>query len=367
MQVKWSFKKVLASSVMALLLANSAYAIPRAPCDPKPSKDVCCEEPKPGPFAFSFPKDMNLTCPRDFYVRAEFLAMQAQEDGLNYGIVDGSTAGTLPLTNGNVLGFSSGHHDWDWDFGFRLGMGFHLNHDAWNVDVSWLWYNMNQEVSTRVESGACIIPLFAPAQSSVPNASHESASSRWHLAMNVFDVALGKPHHISRYMVMSPHFGLRGAWIDQDLAWRYSGSFNSVGSAKSTAKNDFWGIGSRAGIQTDWILGADWHLIANLSVSSLFGKFDVDQHFPGTNGYDYKDGFFRNTTNMEIQTGIAWGTHFSNNCYHVTLQALYEFHHWTNQLWTRITQDSAATHLSDNVSRGDLSINGVSVRCQFDF
>src|ERR1700690_570923 len=72
MHLKWNnaFNRVLASSVAALMATTSLHAIPRDPCEP-PAPPVCCEEPKPGPFAFAYPFDMNLNCPKDFYVHVD--------------------------------------------------------------------------------------------------------------------------------------------------------------------------------------------------------------------------------------------------------------------------------------------------------
>ncbi len=366
MQIKRSFKKALTTTGLALLLSNTAYAIPKGPCDPKPSKDVCCEDPKPGPFAFSFPKDMSLSCPMDFYFRGDFLAMQPQEDGLDYAITD-STPGSAPINTGNVHGYSTSHRSWSWDFGFRLGIGCYMNHDAWNTEMNWFWFKLSEENSVHTETGSGLIPLWKITQSGVPAANHDRASSRWHFSMNVFDILMGKPYHVSRHMILNPHFGLRAAWIDQDYIARYSGSFGGDLDTKTTAKNDFWGVGLRSGIRSEWLMGANFRLLANLSFSSLFGKFDITQHAPGTNGYDYIDDFYRNVMNMEMQAGVAWGIFFNNNRHYFSMQAMYEFHHWFDQNWMRITQGGSPTFISDVVSRGDLSLNGVSIRLQFDF
>src|SRR5262249_48947809 len=145
MHLNWKYpiSKVLASSVAAILATTSVYAIPKGPCDTKP--DVCCEEPKPGPFAFAYPLDMNITCPRDFYVFVEGLAFQAKQDGMEFAINNaygGLTTPTHGIANGEVLGFSNNHRDWDYNPGLRVGIGFYLDHDAWNVDFAWTWVNI---------------------------------------------------------------------------------------------------------------------------------------------------------------------------------------------------------------------------------
>ena len=70
------FKKIslaLISSVAVLLTANAFAEIPAEPCEEKP--DVCCKDPAPGPFAFSYAKELSLSCPKDFYFNAIILKL----------------------------------------------------------------------------------------------------------------------------------------------------------------------------------------------------------------------------------------------------------------------------------------------------
>ncbi len=84
MHFNWNLStlRVLASSFVALTASTSLYAIPKGPCEAK-APDVCCDEPKPGPFAFAYPTDMGLSCPRDFYVHVDGLLMQANKTAWN--------------------------------------------------------------------------------------------------------------------------------------------------------------------------------------------------------------------------------------------------------------------------------------------
>ena len=69
--------------LIGILVSCLTFAIPKEPCE-KPM-DVCCEEAV-GPFAFSYPKDVGLSCPRNFYLHGEFLWMKPSEEGLEYAI-----------------------------------------------------------------------------------------------------------------------------------------------------------------------------------------------------------------------------------------------------------------------------------------
>ena len=127
MNKKWQFLFKLMAPLIIALVASSAYAIPKGPCNEKP--EVCCEEPHSGPFAFCYAKDMDLACPQDFYLNVEFLVMQPKLEGLEYAVTqtntDNSNGLVFPLSGGNMQGFSTGSHDWDWDFAkYKKGQPF---------------------------------------------------------------------------------------------------------------------------------------------------------------------------------------------------------------------------------------------------
>ncbi len=390
MHLKWnkSFGRVLASSVAVLLTTTSLNAIPRDPCE-QPPPPVCCEEPRPGPFAFAYPFDMDLNCPRDFYFHVDGLAMQAKEDGLDFGIQDSSTpAAGVPITNGVVEGFSGDNHDFDYNPGVRVGIGFYLDHDAWNLDFEWTWLNITnyQHANANTALGA-VLPLWALGSGTPQAQIGARTSSRWDVRYNTLDVSLGKPHYVSRYLVMNPFFGLRAGWIYQHYSVRYGGQATGpLGSSSGTSTtnhndNDFWGVGARAGLNSDWILGKGWCLFGNIAASMLFGKFEIDQHYtlPGANseGYDLDYDFYQNVPNFEIALGIAWGKYFNKKRNHVALRAAYEFHEWWDQNNLRkffsggtgtpaTGTTSTGIYTNDVVSRGNFTLNGFSLSLQFD-
>ncbi len=388
MHLKWNnaFSRVLASSVAAFMATTSLYAIPRDPCEPPPPP-VCCEEPRPGPFAFAYPFDMDLNCPRDFYVHVDGLAMQAKQDGMEFVIQDSSTPATSsPITNGKVEGFSGNNRDWDYNPGLRFGFGFYLDHDAWNLDFNWTYLNItNYKHANASTSGGVVLPLWELGMGTPSNQVGARSSATWDASYNTFDISLGKPYYVSRYLVFNPHFGARAAWIDQHFSVDYAGAA-SLGTAGGTrtihhGDNDFWGIGARAGVDTDWILGKGWCLFGNIATSMVFGKFKVQQNLtlPGAaaDGFNIQNDFYQNAPNLEMALGIGWGKYFNKKRNHVGLRAAYEFHEWWDQLYMRkffsgatgAVGGVAATtgiYSSDTVSRGNFSLNGFSLKLQFD-
>lgn len=375
------FGRVLASSVVALLASTSLYAIPKGPCD-APAPDACCDEPKPGPFGFAFPMDMQLSCPRDFYVRVDGLAFQAKQDGMEFALIDTNGSGSGPITHGRVEGFSNDHTDWDYNPGVRVGIGFFLDHDAWNLDFTWTWLNITDyKHANATTSGGVAIPQWILGAGTPAAQIGTRSSAVWDADYDTIDLRLGKPFHISRYVVFNPHFGARIGWIDQHFSCDYNGTGNSTRTIHH-ADNDFWGVGARAGIDTDWILGKGWCLFGNISGSMLFGRFEIDQNMTiptgsSADGFDIKYDFYQNVPNFEMALGIGWGQYFDNNRYHVALRAAYEFVEWFDQLNLRKfssgstgisggSASSTGSYANDTVSRGNLTLNGFSFRVQLD-
>ncbi len=393
MHFNWN-KRVLASSFAVLSMATSLYAIPKGPCD-RQVEEVCCETPKPGPFAFSYPMDLGINCPRDFYVHVDGLAFQAKQDGMEFAIEDTSSSvgvPTSPITYGKVIGFSNDNSDWDYNPGMRFGLGFFLDHDAWEIDFDWTWVNItNYKHGDATTAGSGLIPLWVlgsgtPAVTpgtAGPNIYGVHSSAVWKAHYNTLDLSLGKPYHISRYVIFNPHFGIRGGWIDQHFSVDYQGYIGAANRTIHHGKNNFWGIGARAGLDTDWIVGKGWCLFANMSASMMASKFEIHQNMvlptvgsTTGDGYDLEFDYYQNVPNVEMALGIAWSKYFDKNKYRIGLRAAYEFIEWWDQLNMRKFYDGIGTsstasasqigYGNDTVSRGNLTLNGFSLRLQLD-
>jgi Legionella pneumophila major outer membrane protein precursor len=354
---------------MLLAIATNVFAIPQDPCAPK---DVCCEEPSPGPFAFSYSKDVGLACPRNFYAHGEFLWMKGSEEGLEYAMDNDSTAigapNVFPLVNGKIKSFSRESDEWDWSPGFRVGLGFFALHDYWNFQADWTYIRFKSDSEVNNGGTGFLLPLFYPALAN-PTNDHinlTNASARWSGDYSTFDIMCGKPYHVSRYYVSNPMFGIRASWIDQDYLIRYYQNNNSKRIVH--AKNDFWGVGLRGYYEGQFLLGSGWALYGKTAFAILFGKFDLTQNSDNPTQsvispnnliyeYDTAECFYRVLPNAEVSMGIAWSNFMDNNKYLVTLKIGYEFHYWwkQNQMRRFFSSDPVS---SKRVSRGDLAFNG---------
>lgn len=355
--------------VATLFLATYTFAIPKGPCESK--KEICCDKATPGPFAFAYPKDIGLSCPHDLTFYADFLWMQAKEDGLEYAITqtDG-IANDFPLKGGDLVGYSTDDHSWDWNYGVRVGFSFLLDHDAWCINAEWTYIRIKEDSDSHLISGAGVfLPFFLPPSLTLSGSNHLDVSQRWTGNYNSINIALGKPYHISRYVIFSPFFGIRATWVEQHKTSRYSGAFSTGSDLEEKGKNDFWGIGATAGVLSEWLLGAGWQLFGNLGASLLYSHFDVDQEvYAGGDVYtSIERDFYSNVPTMDIQMGIRWNYKFGKDQYRFGLKAAYEFHHlWGMNRFRRFVDPTAPSSNVDLGSR-DLSFTGFSFGLLFDF
>ena len=92
------------------------------------------------------------------FVFTEWLYWQANETGLSYAINNPD----FDLLDDTITG--SGHTaqpKFDWHSGIRLGLGYNIPHDDWDVEFVWTWYEdqANNNQSSPGESPT-IFPLF---------------------------------------------------------------------------------------------------------------------------------------------------------------------------------------------------------------
>lgn len=313
---------------------------------------------KPGPFSFAYPKDVGLKNPRDVYFYTQGLAFQAEQDGLDFMIKNKDSSGTL-LTDAEVKSFSD--KGWDYSLGGRIGIGTYLNHDAWNFDLNWTWLRATNKSYNRTGT---LLPLWH-GDTSVSNISARgSCNAAWDCYYSVVDAKLGKPHHISRKVIFNPNYGLRLAIINQNLRTD-SDSNPSTGTTRALfdGQNDFWGLGARIGLDTEWLINPCWRFYCNAGASLLAGTFKTSQKmdYPSASSsktnFDYN--FHMNVPNMDLGLGIQWGTYLRDKEYYLSLQAGYEFQIWWNQLHLRrlSIEKSSAT---------DFSLNGFTLKLQLD-
>lgn len=326
-------------------------------------------------------------------VRVDFLLWSADEDGLEYGtkMIATPLIGAASDTKTRLLDL-----DFEWNPGFRLGAGAIFdNFDCWELDLTWTHMNNHAHgessakgIESQVGNVDTIISPWVNLLFELrAGASH--AKAHWEVDYNTLDLDFGKKVNLGRRFIIGPHFGFRGAWIDQDYRVKYNSVF-LLGEGQPLfkrhvtfkAKNDFAAFGLRGGTELMCLFCKNWHLFSELSANILYGKFHVrmknkhDQGLgegdtpPAPLNFSAKEHFLRVRLNFEEAIGFGYDAFFHKDQYRLRLRAAYELSQWLNQnelFYTFYFRGQDTISSVPIRSQGDLSFHGIRLSAQFDF
>lgn len=306
----------------------------------------------------------------DVFVTGDIFLWQSHENGLAYAF-DSEDSESV------ILDGKAETPDFDWDFGFRLGLGYNIPHDGWDVYAYWTHFHNNAHDEELAPLGGALFPaLMNPAANlTIPlpvGSLCSEAEEHWHLHMNIADLQVGREFFVSKWLTLRPSIGLRSAWIRQkfDVEYEFINTVNSLlgTEVEIEMKNKYWGLGLRTGLDTQWGLGSGWSLYGDMGVSLLYGFFHIDQseHNGGIERLDVDSSFHLGRAMTDLALGLRWEENFSNDEYRILLQFGWEHMMFfgQNQLMTFVDGSLPGNFVSN---QGDLTIQGWTLAGRFDF
>ena len=273
---------------------------------------------------------------------ADLLVWCAQESGADNWAVVIATSGSKTSCDIKETRFN-------WNAGFRAGLGYGMRHDQWDTQLYYTRFctQGNEHVSANPDT------VFSPFLGNffVNNSTgaglsgivYEKASVRWTVHFNMFDWELGRGFWVSKALSLRPFIGLKGGWIYQSIHSKWQNPHVSASQLFNTGtenlKNDFWGVGPCGG------LSMKWNLIAcPCQCFSLFGDFSGALMY----GHWIFEDVYKNDINQEIVIktshlksaatmvrtlmGLGWDTNFSQDRFHFSVKLGYEMQFWLDQL-----------------------------------
>lgn len=258
----------------------------------------------------------------------------------------------------------------DWDWGFRVGLGYTMPHDRWNVTAMWDHLHVGASESTGAGwsgfgglagGGLAVVNGTATTATSLPVSSH------WHLGYDAVDLMMKRDFQFSKWVCVAPSVGLRSAWIYQNQSYTFGKG--TATSAEMKSKNHFWGLGIRAGVDSVWGMGRGWSIYGGAAAALLYGNNKVNSTqtngtlaLPvalGSTGWAGSEGYHSSHACADYTLGLRWNHMFSDNRYGLTFQLGYEQHIYWNMY--NATQPAANAH------DGDLTMTGWTLTGRFDF
>lgn len=267
----------------------------------------------------------------ELYTSAEALLFHLRQDDMPVGYL--TNVASNPVS-GSTYTDQQFHYRQHWRWGFRLVLGYHFQHDFWDLEADYLRF-------TAVYNRGIIIPSSSPLRlvsgvevDKIFTANNQAGSFRWSVNLNQWDLLQTKTFLFSKYFRFKPGLGLRNLILGQG----FTTNIINENSLELSSKNSihFWGMGVLATFDTIWSLNRQFSIYGKLGLSSLFGHYSnrlKDQislepssvYYPKTLqkiskscldlaiGAQYDKNFYDDKFHLGINIGFEQHTYFNMN------------------------------------------------------
>jgi len=352
-----------------------------------------------------------VNCGADIFIEADYIYWYVSEDALTYAAA-GVQSGSFGSSNNVFNQQSRAGIKGKMASGFKVAGGLDLDYDGWDTLAQYTWLHVNSRnhhghchgVQTGTSS-AGVGPYYPMVDGNFNTYSTDlssnygsyslisGATGSWRLHFNVIDWEVGRSFFISPKLVLRPHMGLKGTWQKQwyDIAYTINGvadpTFDSTTllptSYAYTTETEvysqyhvqrYWGIGTRMGLDTSWMITKCFSIFGEMSASTMFGYFkDTRTDVSNVVNSDTDAVILENNTTvnvagrrhqvnavLETQIGLRYDYMWCDDEYRFRLQA-----GWESQLW--FNQNHFLLNDLANQQGADLGFEGLTVQVRFDF
>ena len=293
------------------------------------------------------------------FTSAELLYWKAQQQDMGYAVRSQSTS--------SIFKGKESDPRFRWNAGFRVGLGYYLSHDRWDLVGSYTQLKSQTNSQVKAPYGAEVLPTWSAASSASVNA----ASANWNIHLQLGDLEIGKDLVVSDWLKIRCHLGVRGAWIFQKYTLEYQGGAAFPGDQVDDVemKSNFFGVGSRIGADGLWGIFRGLSIFSNGSMSLLSGFFTVNQNEQLQGAISSFLNISSNPqsviTLLDLSLGFQYDAYFKSKKMHLGSKLGYEFNYIFNQ--NQFMRFSSVGSGNYYISEGDLSFMGLTAGLRFDF
>ncbi len=246
-----------------------------------------------------------------------------------------------------------------------MAIGTHIDEDDWDFSAQYTWFHKTTKKEASAPQNASIEPLWLYDISASTPA--RGLSSKWRLTVDLLDAEMGKSYYLSTENIVRPFWGARIAWIAQKFSPSYQIAGQNI-SSKNQIRS--WGAGLRTGLNTNWMIGGGFTLLANMSTSVLFTHYKVktsqqsiaNPRETALSASETPD-YVRAETSGAM--GLSWGSYLFNSLLHVNISALYEL----QTFWKQNLFGASFGGIANRSAKGssDLHLHGLNLTMRLDF
>ncbi len=214
----------------------------------------------------------------DFMIDVGFLLEQARVTGNMYAYtLDGGVAAgaNTQATNGRRPQFNL-------DWGLTVAVGRHFEHDDWDLKIHFDWIQTTGKDSTSTEFSQILIPVNMRSVNALTTSTNfvsaDVGSSKHRIDYYMFDVMLGRGNFMSGCFAITPHVGIKAAWINNTVTNKFTGGTVGTDAVYMKRGDDFWGVGPQVGVNGNWGMSEGIGLFCDNSMAILLGYAKINDH-----------------------------------------------------------------------------------------
>ncbi len=262
--------------------------------------------------------------------------------------------------------------EFDWDFGFRFGVGVNFDHGGWDLSANYTYFSTDGDSAVSSGTGATVIPLQSDIfiVEELPFYNADRATTQASVDLDRINLELGRDYYVSHNLSFRPHLGLMTAWINLKQTTRYTGgSVLGVNTIHVRQKDDFWGIGPRTGVNSKWYLTNGFSVFGMASGALVYGFHQTQFKNWYSANVDrrilFRGSMHRFAPTADLQIGLAYDRYIYNDKQHISVSLGYECQYWwaLNQNF-KLSEQSLPEFVRQNE---DLNFHGVDLHIRWDF
>ena len=343
--------------VVASMLAATSLFGQQDKCRPQKSYeqsgDMAQAQMMPG---YNAPARIDVRGSWDVYVTGSFIYFQPTQDNMEVGFeATSSFADADTGIVGSIVNMGSTYKP-----GFKVGLGMNFDYDNWDAYAEYTRLHCTESGTATAPPGGFILSY------ELGDAVDFSSISRsWRLNLDLLDFQMARAAYVGTKLTVRSHFGGRAAWLTQRR------STTTVATEVTTTgheKFSSWGLGLRAGMESNWNLGCGFRFFGNGAADILYTQYQGSLNFPKpTHSSETLLSATQGSLNAvrphaELEFGFGWGSYFDNNNWHVDFMAGYGFQVFWNQNMFRGVSTGLAT-----TANGNLYLQGLTITARLDF
>jgi hypothetical protein len=259
--------------------------------------------------------------------------------------------------------------------GFQVGMGFNMKGmDNWNIYSEYSWYkNTSNENFTGTTANPIVLASDEFRSDGICPMAHleGTLASKVKIGFQALDFLAQRPFYFGKKLTANFSTGLRAQWMSQSFSRAAPLLINNTANIVSTdisvsAKQTSWSLGPKFALDTNWLLGYGIKMLGNIAQSALYTSYNT------SSGYDYvrSNGTIVSSSSTglhnygsispvtEFFLGLAWGSYFCGNGFHMDLSIGYDFNiYWNYNM----------VHAANSQTESNMYLHGLNMQLRFDF